>query len=322
MSAVRVGVVGVGHLGSHHARAWSRIQDTTLIGGYDPSPGARERATRELGLHMFDSIDALLDRVDVVSIAAPTPCHADLALQAFARGLHVLVEKPMAERVPEGESMLAAAKAAGRALLVGQVERYNPAIRAARPHLQSPRFIEAHRLAPIVPRGIDVDVILDLMIHDLDLTLLLTRSSVVQVQAVGVPVLTPRIDIANARLTLANGCVANLTASRVSREKVRKIRFFEENKYISVDCLNRTVEAYTLAPADPGAPEDILRRIRPVPVVVVPQDSLEAELRHFLALNRTPEDSWEDAGLALDALRVADEVRAQAARSIPQGITV
>jgi len=254
VSRARVGVVGVGHLGHHHARAWSRIPGAALVGAYDPSAAARERAARELSLPMTDSLEALLDQVDLVSIAAPTPDHAALTHLCLARGLHVLVEKPMAATVAEGTAMLAAARAGKRALFVGQVERFNPAVQAARPHLKSPRFIEAHRLAPIVPRGIDVDVILDLMIHDLDLALWLTGSSVTQVHAVGVPVLTPRIDIANARLTFAAGCVANLTASRVSREKIRKIRFFEANEYLSIDCLNRSVEAYTLAPADSDRP--------------------------------------------------------------------
>jgi len=183
-----------------------------------------------------------------------------------------------------------------------------PAVQAARPYLKSPRFIEAHRLAPIVPRGIDVDVILDLMIHDLDLALWLTGSRVTQVHAVGVPVLTPRIDIANARLTFATGCVANLTASRVSREKVRKIRFFEANEYLS---------------ADSERPEDLLRRIRPLDIRVEPRDPLEMELTHFLALAREPEGSWEETETALEALRVAEEVRAQAMRNlIPQGLPV
>jgi predicted dehydrogenase len=218
--------------------------------------------------------------------------------------------------------MLAAARAEKRALFVGQVERFNPAVQAARPNLKSPRFIEAHRLAPIVPRGIDVDVILDLMIHDLDLALWLTRSRVTQVLAVGVPVLTPRIDIANARLTFASGCVANLTASRVSREKIRKIRFFEANEYLSIDCLNRSVEAYTLKPAESSAPEDLLKRIRPLLIHVEARDPLESELTHFLALTREPEGSWGETEVALEALKVAEEVRAQAMRNLPLDLPV
>jgi predicted dehydrogenase len=263
-----------------------------------------------------------VDQVDLVSIAAPTPDHAALTQFCLARGIHVLVEKPMAATVAEGDAMLAAARAEKRALFVGQVERFNPAVQAARPHLKSPRFIEAHRLAPIVPRGIDVDVILDLMIHDLDLALWLTRSRVTEVHAVGVPVLTPRIDIANARLTFASGCVANLTASRVSREKIRKIRFFEANEYLSIDCLNRSVEAYTLTPADSDRPEDLLRRIRPLSITVEARDPLESELTHFLALTREPEGSWEETEVALEALRVAEEVRAQAARNLPLDLPV
>ncbi len=317
-----MGVVGVGHLGSHHARAWSRIEGAVLVGAYDPDPGARQRASGELGLALFDTLEALADGVDLVSIAAPTPLHSELTHTCLERGIHVLVEKPMAGTSEEGESMLAAARAAKRALFVGQVERFNPAVQAARPNLKSPRFIEAHRLAPIVPRGIDVDVILDLMIHDLDLALWLTRSRVTQVLAVCVPVLTPRIDIANARLTFASGCVANLTASRVSREKIRKIRFFESNEYLSIDCLNRSVEAYTLNPADSSAPEDLLRRIRPLPIRVDSRDPLESELAHFLALTREPEGSWVETEVALDALRVAEEVRTQAMRNLPLDLPV
>ena len=322
MNRLRVGVLGVGHLGSHHARAWSRIEGIEPVGAYDPDPAARERAERELSLTPFDSIEALADSCDLVSIAAPTPDHAELTRFCLARGLHVLVEKPMASTAAEGESMLAMARVEKRALFVGQVERFNPAVQASRPFLKSPRFIEAHRLAPIVPRGIDVDVILDLMIHDLDLALWLTRSRVERVDAVGVPVLTPRIDIANARLTFASGCVANLTASRVSREKIRKIRFFEANEYLSIDCLNRTVEAYTLKPADSDRPEDLLRRIRPLPITVEARDPLESELTHFLALTREPEGSWEETEVALEALRVAEEVRAQAARNLPLDLPV
>jgi len=322
VNRARVGVVGVGHLGHHHARAWSRIEGVSLVGGFDVDPAARQRAERDLGLPPFDTLEALAERVDLVSIAAPTPRHAELTQFCLARGLHVLVEKPMAQTVAEGEAMLAAARSKKRALFVGQVERFNPAVQAARPNLKSPRFIEAHRLAPIVPRGIDVDVILDLMIHDLDLALWLTRSRVTQVHAVGVPVLTPRIDIANARLTFASGCVANLTASRVSREKIRKIRFFEANEYLSIDCLNRSVEAYTLKPAESDAPEDLLRRIRPLPIHVEARDPLESELTHFLALTREPEGSWEETEVALDALRVAEEVRAQALRNLPLDLPV
>ncbi len=324
MTPLRVGVVGVGHLGSHHARAWKRISEVTLVGGYDPAPGARERAASELGLTPFESLEPLLDSIDLVSIAAPTQAHADLAIEALSRGIQVLVEKPIAERPEQGERMLAAAREARVALSVGHVERHNPAVSAALPHLHSPRFIEAHRLAPPVNRGIDVDVVLDLMIHDLDLALLATRSRIVEIHAVGVPVLTPRIDIANARLVFESGCVANLTASRISREKIRKIRFFESSEYLSIDCLNRTIEAFTLAPAteSTGQPEEWMRRIRPLPIVVADADPLESELRHVLALRNDPERAWAETQTALLALRAADSIGRQIAPLLPQGVPV
>lgn len=319
MNRVRVGVAGFGHLGAHHARALRRIESAELVGVFDPSAEARARAASELSVPTFDRFEDLLAAAEAVAIAAPTVAHAALAEQAFAAGAHVLVEKPIAASVAEGETMLRAAGRAERALLVGQVERYNPAVRASLPHLASPRFIEAHRLAPIVPRGIDVDVVLDLMIHDLDLCLLATGSRVTSVQAVGVPVLTPRVDIANARLTFESGCVANLTASRVSRDKMRKIRFFESSEYLSIDCLNRTVEAYTLAPSRDAGSEDWMHRIRPVPIEVPALDPLETEIRHFLSRLARPEETVSEARSALEALRVAEEIRSQIERRLPQG---
>lgn len=312
---LRAGVAGLGHLGTMHARAWQRIEGVELVGGYDPDPAARSRAEEALGVRVHDSLASLLAGLDLLSIAAPTPEHHDTARASLARGIATLVEKPMAATPDEGEAILALARAQGAALAVGQIERMNPAVRAALPFLRSPRFIEAHRLAPPVPRGTDVDVILDLMIHDLDLALLATRSRVVDVQAVGVPVVTPRIDIANARITFESGCVANITASRISKEKVRKIRFFEASEYLSIDCLHRTVEAFALEPADAGDPDaHWLARIRPLPIAVSSDDPLETELRHFLALRSDPARSWVESETALEALRVADLVRRQVER--------
>ena len=324
MRTLRVGVAGLGHLGTHHARAWKRVEGVELVGGYDPDPAARARAESELELRVHDSLAGLLAGLDALSVAAPTPAHHEVARASLARGIATLVEKPMAATPEEGEAILALARAQGVALVVGQIERMNPAVRAAFPFLRSPRFIEAHRLAPPVARGIDVDVILDLMIHDLDLALLATRSRVTDVQAVGVPVVTPHIDIANARITFESGCVANITASRISREKVRKIRFFESSEYLSIDCLNRTVEAFALEPAAPGDPEaHWLARIRPLPVTVQDDDPLESELRHFLALRSDPARSWAESETALEALRVADLVRRQVERRpVPSGQSI
>jgi predicted dehydrogenase len=319
VTGLRAGVAGLGHLGSHHARVWSHVDGVGAVVGFDPDAGACDRAAAALPLLSFaDSFDALLDRCDVVSIAAPTPCHADLALRALRAGRDVLVEKPLASSPEEGDAILAAARESGRALFVGQIERFNPAVRAALPHLAHPRFIEAHRLAPPVPRGIDVDVVLDLMIHDLDLALLATRSRITEIHAVGVPVLTDKVDIANVRLVFASGCVANLTASRISREKVRKIRFFDRRSYLSIDCMNRSVEAYTLADPAPGAaPDDWMRRIRPLSLQVDDADPLESELRHFLSLRNDPSRSWDECATALEALRAAEAIGHQVARQEP-----
>ena len=323
MKPLLVGVIGLGHLGTHHARAWRKIEGVELAGGYDPSATARERARTELELMPYEALEPLLDRVALVSIAAPTPAHAALATEALRRGIHVLVEKPMAAKPAEGERMLAAARESGVALYVGHVERHNPAVAAALPHLKSPRFIEAHRLAPPVNRGIDVDVVLDLMIHDLDLALLATKSRIVQVHAVGVPVLTTRVDIANARLVFESGCVANLTASRISRDKVRKIRFFESKEYLSIDCLHRSVEAYSLAPGgeDPSS-DDWMRRIRPLSIPVPDADPLTSELRHFLALRDDAPRSWRETETALEALRAAEWIGRQTIPLAELGIPV
>jgi predicted dehydrogenase len=324
VTKARVGVSGLGHLGSHHARAWKKIDGTTLVGGHDPDPAARARAEKDLGIPTFESLSALLDQVDLISLASPTPDHADGAIEALGRGIHVLVEKPMASRPEDGERMLGAARAAGVVLYVGHVERHNPAVAASLPHLRSPKFIEAHRLAPPVNRGLDVDVILDLMIHDLDLALLATRSRITEIHAVGVPVLTSKIDIANARLVFESGCVANLTASRISRDKVRKIRFFEGSEYLSIDCMNRSVEAYALTPGGPlgggASVAELLARIRPVPIEVKDLDPLETELRHVLALRDEPHRSWAESATALEALRAAERIGRLTAPLTPQGV--
>lgn len=324
MTKARVGVSGLGHLGSHHARAWKKIDGVTLVGGHDPDPAARARAESDLGIPTFESFADLLDQVDVISLASPTPAHAEGAIEALGRGIHVLVEKPMAGRPEDGERMLSAARSAAKVLYVGHVERHNPAVAASLPHLRSPKFIEAHRLAPPVNRGLDVDVILDLMIHDLDLALLATRSRITEIHAVGVPVLTSKIDIANARLVFESGCVANLTASRISREKVRKIRFFEGSEYLSIDCMNRSVEAYGLTPGGPlgegASVAELLARIRPVAIEVRDADPLETELRHVLALRDDPHRSWAESATALEALRAAERIGRLTAPLTPQGV--
>lgn len=254
---LRVGVVGVGHLGRLHARVYSEMDSCELIGVFDIDGARAEEVASEFGTSAVDGLGALLDGVDAVSIATPTVSHHEVALACLDRGINVLVEKPIARTVEEAADLVSAAERAGVVIQVGHIERFNPAVRAAMQVLDSPQFIEVHRLGVFVPRGTDVAVVLDLMIHDIDLILATVRSEVTAIEAVGVAVLSPSIDIANARLTFADGCVANVTASRVSREKVRKIRFFQHDAYVSVDTLKPAAQMFRRK----DVPQEVLRRI-------------------------------------------------------------
>ena len=232
---LRLGVVGTGSLGFHHARILSTMPGVAMKGVHDTSAARLEEVSTKLGVHAHTSVDALLDEVDAVVIAVPTIAHEEVALAAIERGVHILVEKPIAPTLDAADRINAAADAADVLVMIGHVERFNAALRACEPYLEEPLFVESHRLAPFNPRGTDVAVVLDLMIHDVDLVLSLMKREVSAVSAVGVPVLTPSVDIANARLEFENGGVANLTASRVSLERMRKIRFFQRSGYISLD---------------------------------------------------------------------------------------
>jgi predicted dehydrogenase len=233
--AMRFGVVGVGSLGFHHARILGGMPNVRFGGVYDTSADRAAEVASKLGVHAFGELPALLDAVDAVVIAVPTSSHEAVALAAIGRGVHVLIEKPIAPTLAAADRIVAAADAAGVLVQIGHVERFNAALRACEPYLEEPLFVESHRLAPFGPRGTDVAVVLDLMIHDLDLVLSLMKRPVRSLAAVGVPVLTHSIDIANARLEFEGGGVANLTASRVSLERMRKIRFFQRSGYISLD---------------------------------------------------------------------------------------
>lgn len=241
---LRVGVIGTGHLGRLHARVYSELEACSLVGIFDADEGRAAEVSGEFGTIAFTSIEALLENVDAVSVAVPTTAHHEVAGLCLSRGKHVLIEKPITTTVDQARDLVDSAAEAGLVLQVGHIERFNPAMRAALGVLRNPRFVEAHRLGVFVPRGTDVPVVLDLMIHDIDLILSTVDSDVVRVDAVGVPVLSGNIDIANARITFADGCVANVTASRVSREKVRKIRFFQDDAYISVDSLEGRAQIF------------------------------------------------------------------------------
>lgn len=239
---MRVGVIGVGSLGQWHARIYSELPQTELCGVFDANPAQAKEVAGRYGTKVFASVDALADAVEAASIAVPTHLHFEVASPLLRRGLHLLVEKPLAATLDEAQALVEAADRAGVRLQVGHVERFNPVMTFLEGHLDRPRFIEALRLAPyppprpgLLPRGTEVSVVLDLMIHDLEIILHLVRSPVCDVHAIGVPVLSAEEDIANARLRFENGCVANVTASRISPERMRKIRVFQPEAYVSLD---------------------------------------------------------------------------------------
>jgi predicted dehydrogenase len=242
----RVAVVGVGHLGRHHARILGALDGVRLTAVVDTIADRAAQAAAASGARALTDFRDIVGEVDAVSIAVPTEQHRDVAMPFLARGTAVLVEKPMARSLAEADELIAAAAASGATLAVGQTERYNPAVQAVMPLVTSPRFIEVHRLGVFPDRSLDIDVVFDLMIHDLDIILALVRSEVTSIEAVGVPVLTPKYDIANARLRFASGCIANVTASRISKDRVRKIRFFQPDSYLSIDYASQEVEGWRL----------------------------------------------------------------------------
>lgn len=314
MQPMRCGVWGVGVWGEKHARVYAAIPEAELVGVYDRSAERAREVAKQYGARAFDSPEALLRECEAVSVATPTVAHREAAEQALAAGCHVLVEKPMAVTVAECDAMIAAAVRAGRVLQVGQVERFNPALMAARPFLGQPKFIEGHRMAAFQPRSLDIDVVGDLMIHDIDAVLHLTGRPPVQVSAVGVAVLSSTEDIANARLEFEDGCVANLTASRVSVERLRRLRFFQGNAYVSVDLFEKTGEAFVIK--DPGSfkpgqvnPLALLAGIQRTKLEVAPGEPLTLELQAFVRSLRGQGEGAAPAKAGRDALRVAEDVR-------------
>ena len=309
-----VGVIGVGALGQHHARHLANLDEVHLVGVYDCDDGRADSIASGLGTTAFGEMDDLLSEIEAVTIAVPTPAHAEIGLRALRHGVPVLMEKPLASTLTEADELIAAAQRQGVQLQVGQIERYNRALRAAETYLDGPRYIESLRLAPFQPRGTDVAVVLDLMIHDLDLVLHLTGSVATEVRASGLPVLSPHLDIANARVEFANGAVALATASRVARDRVRRLRLFQPNGYFSLDLATGAGEFMRLRegwlPGTGRELGDVVERI----VLGAPEaDALSLELQSFVHAVRGQREvvvRGEEGRAALElALRVADAVR-------------
>ena len=309
-----VGVIGVGALGSHHARHLASLPDVELVGVYDIVPSRAAEVAAQVNAQAFRDLDALLARVKAVTIAVPTPAHAEVGVRALEAGVAVLMEKPLASNLDQADQLVEAAERHHVNLQVGHVERFNRAIRAAMPYLAEPRYMESMRLAPFQLRGTDVAVILDLMIHDLDLVLHLVGGvPAVDVRASGVAVLSPHPDMANARVEFGNGAVANVTASRMARDRIRKLRIFEPTGYFSLDLATGTGEFMRLRPdwrPSPGVKlEDIVERI----VLDAPEaDALRLELESFVAgvrgERRTGVSGEEGRSALALALQVSDAV--------------
>lgn len=300
---LRAAVVGVGHLGRHHARILGSMPGVVLAAVVDSNGPRAAEVAAPSGARAVTDVREILGDVDLVSIATPTEVHQAVAVECLSRGIPVLVEKPLARSVAECDAIIDAAARSGTLLAVGHTERFNPAVMAARSAVDKPGFIEIHRLGTFPARSLDIDVVFDLMIHDLDLVLSIVRSPIEAIEAVGVPVLTDRADIANARIRFESGCVANITASRISRDRVRKIRFFQRDAYISIDCGAKEAEVFRLV-RQPGQ--------RPMieggSIPVVDSEPLRNELDDFVAAVRDRRQPLVGGVDGRNAVRLAEQI--------------
>ena len=298
----RVAVVGVGEHGRNHARGFNEIAGAELVGVYDLDAERCRQVAAELGVRGFKNLHEALGTVQAASVVIPTTHHASVARQAFAHGVDVLLEKPITQSVEEADDLIRLAASQGRILQVGHLERFNPGVMAAKAVTRSPLFFEIHRLGVFSPRSLDVDVVFDLMIHDLDLVLWMVDSPVRDVRAVGLPVLSDKVDIANARVEFQNGTVANLTASRVSTERVRKFRYFQPHEYISIDFARRDAIILSVDSNGPTARIDF-RKLETKPV-----EPLREELEAFVESVRTRRQPLVGGREGREALALAERV--------------
>ncbi len=336
--ALRVGVAGVGSLGYHHARILGGLPSCLGVGVYDLDPDRATKVANDLDTPAFQTLESLLDQCDALVVATPTGAHEEVAVEALRRGVHVFIEKPIAPDLDSADRILAAAVSSGALVQVGHVERFNAAVLAAREYMQDPLFIEVHRMAPFVPRSTDVPVVLDLMIHDVDLVRAMVGQPIAAIAATGVPVITPLADIANARVTFEGGAVANLTASRVSMERTRKFRIFQRSGYLSLDLGNGTGEFLRLKQGLPalggeggGSPapavyaaawkEGLAALVERIPLKGTKGEPLARELTSFVrAIHEggPPAVSGQDGRDALEvALSIEELIRSHVAHSRP-----
>jgi predicted dehydrogenase len=300
---LRTGVIGIGHLGRHHARLLASMPGATLAAVVDTVPEKVTEAAAATGARACSDYRELLGAVDAVVVAVPTELHREIAVPFLERGIAVLVEKPMSRSIADADEILDAARRNDAVLAVGHTERHNPAVSTILPLVTSPRFIEVHRLSAFPERSLDIDVIFDLMIHDLDIIMSIVDSEVTSIEAVGVPVLTAKYDIANVRLRFASKCIANLTASRISRDRVRKLRFFQPDSYLSIDYASQEVEGWRLVRRDGERP-----RIEGGPIPVEQDEPLRRELADFIRAARTHTKPLVDGQAGRKALVLASQI--------------
>jgi predicted dehydrogenase len=310
-AALRTAVIGVGYLGKFHAQKFAEIPDADLVAVVDVDIDARERVAKELGVDAVGDYRKLMGAVDAVSVVVPTPAHFEIAQAFLDSGIHVLVEKPITETVEQAARLIEIAKQRGAVLQVGHLERFNPAVRALKPLLHNPRFVESVRIAPYNVRGTDVDVVLDLMIHDIDLIQFIADSPIERIEAVGAAVITDKPDVANARIRFESGCIANVTASRTSLKVERKIRIFQESCYVSADLHQKAVSVYRRSESTTG-PLNL-----PISIEQLEcddDDALRLEIEAFLSTVRdgaspvvTGEDGKQALETALDIIGQVEE---------------
>ncbi|MDG2370033.1 MAG: Gfo/Idh/MocA family oxidoreductase [Flavobacteriales bacterium] len=312
----KTGVLGAGHLGKIHINILKEVDFTDLIGFYDTNPQTRKEVASLYGIKAYDNLEELIENCDIVDVVTPTLSHYECAKKALQATKHVFIEKPVTQTLEESKSLVKLVEEAGTKVQVGHVERFNPAFKKAIKHIENPLFIETHRLAQFNPRGTDVSVVLDLMIHDIDIVLSVVKSPVNNIQASGVSIASKTPDIANARIEFSNGCVANLTASRFSMKKMRKSRFFQKNAYVAVDFLKKNFEVIQMKDItnpDPLIPTIDLGELGKKQLHVIKEDApdenaIKEELKAFVNAINNNEDPIVDLYSAQQALSIANEI--------------
>jgi predicted dehydrogenase len=320
---IKIGILGAGHLGKIHIRLLKEIEKFEVVGFYDSDPSVAELVEKEFGIKSYDTIENLLELVDAIDIVTPTVTHYQCASKSIKKSKHIFIEKPVSNTIEEAKTLIGLAKEADVKVQIGHVERFNPAFIAARDYCSNPLFIETHRLAQFNPRGTDVSVVLDLMIHDIDIILSIVKSNIKRISASGVAVISDSPDIANARIEFDNGCVANLTASRISMKNMRKSRFFQKDTYVSVDFLDKKVDVIRLmqveGEVDPLAVTVELGNGKGVKQIyfesptILPSNAIKMELEAFadsIINNTTPLVSIDDGYKALDvAYKIIEKMK-------------